>query len=150
MLMLGSLIMIMAPAIPMPDNPGDWAPSMNDILFMMKSPVKNLGLSLSVIFLAGAVMMRFLPESRLAAAFKLKESISKEDGYHAVADMSSMIGKEGITLTALRPSGIAVFEDQRLDVTAGNHFIDINTPVRIVHTESLRVVVEPVSKENIS
>lgn len=56
-------------------------------------------------------------------------------------DMSSLVGKEGVTVTYLRPAGVADIEGRRVDVVAEGLLIDANRPVRVLRVDGNRVVV---------
>ncbi len=48
----------------------------------------------------------------------LTESTSTESGYVSNVNRLELIGREGVTVTPLRPSGTNWIEDERLDVVA--------------------------------
>jgi membrane-bound serine protease (ClpP class) len=56
-----------------------------------------------------------------------------------------------MTLTALRPAGTIVLDDERIDVVSEGSFIGKDKRVKIVKSEGARIVVreitEPLSKE---
>ena len=52
------------------------------------------------------------------------------------------VGAEGETASALRPSGIAMFGDNRLDVLSGGEHIPSGTRVRVTEVSGNRIVVE--------
>ena len=56
------------------------------------------------------------------------------------------IGREGVTQTPLRPSGIIVIDGERKSVVTEGEFLDAGKTVRIIHVNGSRIVVEPVSK----
>ncbi|HYG77136.1 MAG TPA: NfeD family protein [Planctomycetota bacterium] len=58
--------------------------------------------------------------------------------------LTELVGKEGVTLTTLRPGGAAMIGQQRVDVVTQGKFVDPNTPVRVIQVEGSRVVVEPI------
>ena len=58
--------------------------------------------------------------------------------------MADMIGREGVTLTTLRPAGDADFDGQRLDVVSEGAFIEKGSKVRIASIEGLRIIVKQV------
>jgi membrane-bound serine protease (ClpP class) len=62
----------------------------------------------------------------------------------AVDDKAAeLIGKEGTTLTALRPAGAAEIEGRRLDVVTDGVFVEAGRPVRVVSVDGARIVVAP-------
>ncbi len=58
-----------------------------------------------------------------------------------VEDLSGLVGKEGVTLTYLRPAGVADLEGRRVDVVAEGTMIDAHRPVKVVLVDGNRVVV---------
>lgn len=54
---------------------------------------------------------------------------------------AELLGKTGMALTALRPSGVAKLDGRRVDVVAESNFIDSGEAVSVVTVEGNRVVV---------
>lgn len=71
----------------------------------------------------------------------LFDAARKEDGYVSNINRSELLGEEGITLTILRPSGTAIFHDERIDVVSEGNYIAKNTKVKVIKVEGARVVV---------
>ncbi|GGI40092.1 NfeD family protein [Mammaliicoccus stepanovicii] len=74
----------------------------------------------------------------------LKDSTNKESGYTSHDDRSHLIGKLCTTYTALRPSGIILVDDQRIDAVSDGSFIQKDQEVRIIQVEGTRVVVREI------
>jgi membrane-bound serine protease (ClpP class) len=55
-----------------------------------------------------------------------------------------LLGREGITLTKLRPAGKARFGDERLFVVTEGGFVDAETRVRVVDVQGNRIVVQKI------
>ena len=55
-----------------------------------------------------------------------------------------LVGKEGVARTPLRPSGVAVFGDERVDVLTEGERVDPGARVRVVAVKGNRVVVRSV------
>lgn len=73
----------------------------------------------------------------------LRKRLSIAEGSTVGAEkFAALSGKTGVTLTPLRPSGMARIEGQRVDViTDGNH-LGVGVSVRVVRVEGNKVVVE--------
>jgi len=71
----------------------------------------------------------------------LTDSTNTESGYVSNVNRLELIGREGITVTPLRPSGTVKLDDERLDVVAEGSFIENNTKVKVVKVEGSRIVV---------
>ncbi|WP_432813807.1 NfeD family protein [Staphylococcus canis] len=74
----------------------------------------------------------------------LKDSTNKESGYTSHTDRSYLIGAIGTTHTDLRPSGIILIDDQRIDAVSEGSFIPKQTKVKIIEVEGTRVVVREI------
>jgi len=73
----------------------------------------------------------------------LRKRLSREQGFSAQkSTLSAYIGKEGKTVTDLRPSGIAGIDGERLDVVTDGRYIERGTPVRVVSVTGNQVIVE--------
>lgn len=57
-------------------------------------------------------------------------------------ELEGLIGETGITVSPLRPAGIADVGGRRLDVVTDSEFLDAGVPIRICEVEGPRVVVE--------
>ncbi len=57
-------------------------------------------------------------------------------------EMKTIIGKRGRTVTALRPSGIAIIDGKRVDVCSEAEFIDRGEEILVESTDGMRVLVK--------
>ncbi|WP_371018234.1 NfeD family protein [Pseudalkalibacillus sp. JSM 102089] len=71
----------------------------------------------------------------------LSDSTKSEFGYVSNATREELLGMEGVAVTPLRPSGIAEFGDERLDVVTEGSFLTVGTAVKVVKTNGSRVIV---------
>jgi membrane-bound ClpP family serine protease len=108
----------------------------------------GLGVTLIVLALSGisiSVSLKSAATGRISrSALILRESESREEGYAAVKDMDMFLGKEGVTLSTLRPAGIAEFDGVRLNVVSDGEYIQRNAQVRIDKIEGARIVVKEI------
>ncbi len=65
-------------------------------------------------------------------------------GYESAERRTDLIGAEGVAATDLRPSGVGMFNDERVDIVSQSEWIEEGTPVRIVSAEGYRQVVRPI------
>lgn len=73
----------------------------------------------------------------------LRESIEEKSTSLSNVEMQQLVGQEGIALSALRPSGSAMFGDKRLDVMTEGEFVKKGAKIVIMRVEGLRVLVKP-------
>ncbi|MBH5318135.1 nodulation protein NfeD [Paenibacillus sp. GSMTC-2017] len=78
--------------------------------------------------------------------FILREQLSTENGFLSADLKTSLIGQQGVSLTTLRPSGIALIGEERVDVVTEGEFIDVNKPVQVVKAEGTWVFVKELNK----
>jgi len=108
----------------------------------------GLGMTAVVIAVIGSAvvfMLRSASKGRLSkSGFILKEAETVENGYRAAEIGAAVPGMEGIASTVLRPTGIAVFGEERLNVMTDGDFINPGTPVVITATEGAKIVVKRV------
>lgn len=74
----------------------------------------------------------------------LTDSTSTESGYVSNVNRLELIGRVGITITPLRPSGTVKVDDERLDVVAEGGFIEKDIAVKVIKVEGSRIVVREV------
>lgn len=76
--------------------------------------------------------------------FVMNESAVSKGITAGTSDYTSLIGKEGKTVSTLRPSGIAEIEGNRYDVVALGEFIDPDKAIRVESVEGVRIVVKEI------
>lgn len=105
----------------------------------------GLVLTTALLFAMGGgwQIMRKMPSNRRLTTLGifLGESTSKEDGFVSADRREDLVGREGVAMTDLRPSGTGVFGEERLDVVSDSEWIAHGTPIRIVASEGYRHVV---------
>ncbi|MDT8861791.1 nodulation protein NfeD [Alkalihalobacillus sp. MEB130] len=74
-------------------------------------------------------------------------STNTEEGYISNETRKELIGQIGTTLTPLRPSGSAVFEQERLDVVSEGGYIGQGSKIEVVYTAGSRIVVREVKEQ---
>lgn len=98
---------------------------------------------LMVLAIAVSMSLRSVANGRLSRSrMILKERETDEAGYRSVEDMQVFVGREGVTSSVLRPTGIADFDGVRLNVCSEGDFIQPGQKVRIIRVEGSRVLVK--------
>ncbi len=75
---------------------------------------------------------------------------SKSDRAAVDHDVQRFVGQIGTTNSLLRPSGIAVFNGERVDVISNGEYIEAGVSVRALSFASNRLVVETVEQQKIN
>jgi membrane-bound serine protease (ClpP class) len=52
-----------------------------------------------------------------------------------------LVGRDGVAMTDLRPSGTALVGEERVDVVTEGEFISQGSPLRVLRSEGYRLVV---------
>jgi membrane-bound serine protease (ClpP class) len=76
----------------------------------------------------------------------LTTSTKSELGYVSNVTRKELIGKVGYAYTVLRPSGTAIFDDERLDVVSEGGYIEQGKQVKIIATQGSRILVREISE----
>ena len=76
--------------------------------------------------------------------------LSREKGVTSQdPELNSLLGQTGKALSALRPSGLALFEEKRLDVVSRGEYLEKGCPVIIIAIRGNQIVVkEHVAKQH--
>lgn len=105
-------------------------------------------MSLSILIAIVVAIVTFIILYRSVGAEKgffrkiiLRDRTTSDQGYVSVEDRSFLIGKEGIAVTPLRPSGTITIDQERFDVVSEGSYIGKGTNVEIVRVEGMRIVV---------
>lgn len=71
----------------------------------------------------------------------LNTDLNSNRGFLSSADYSALLGKKGTTLTGLRPTGKAVFEETIVDVLSEGGSIPKDSEIEVVKVEGSKIVV---------
>jgi membrane-bound serine protease (ClpP class) len=115
-------------------------PSMSEVI----SSFGFVAVAILLLAVFAFALVRHLPYSRSLKGILLSDATTREAGYLSAPDRQDLIGAVGRTITDLRPSGTAVFGDERVDVVTEGPFIDAGVPVKILRAEGYRHVVREV------
>jgi len=106
-------------------------------------------ISISILALAGLAyaFLRHLTRSRSVSGILLRSSTSRDTGYLSAPERQDLIGREGVALTDLHPSGTAAIDDERIDVVTEGPWIEEGARVTILRAEGYRHIVREVEVE---
>ena len=114
---------------------------------MLAVPLLNLFTAILAAVLVIAILARFLPRTGLYRRFALMTSNPRgpslaDAPYKFATALALTPGTQGTAITVLRPSGKARFADHVVDVVTEGEFIASQTPVTVIQTDGMRVVVK--------
>lgn len=105
-------------------------------------------LGAAVTFLVSAVATTVLIWAALRSRTVRRAGLEHDQkGYQAPDDYSALVGKEGVTISPLRPAGIAEIGGARMDVVTDGEFLASGTPVKVLSIEGVRIVVTRMERE---
>ena len=84
---------------------------------------------------------RYFHRRGMLRRFILLEQATREGGYSSSINLDNLLGKEGVTITPLRPSGLVEVEQSRYDVVSEGSFVAAGNRVKVIRVEGSRVVV---------
>jgi len=114
---------------------------------MLAIPLLNLFLAIIAAVIVIGLLARYLPRTSIYRRFALiasnppGPSLAAAPREFATA-LALSPGMHGVSLSILRPSGKARFADHVVDVVTQGEFVAPNTPVTVVQTDGMRVVVK--------
>ena len=112
----------------------------------ISSAILTLAASLVMLVIAMFSLGRFLPRSNRFNQLVLAPTLSRETGHTSADSHVEWIGRSGIALTTLRPSGTAEIDDLRIDVVTSGEYIEKGSAVEVVAVKGSRVQVREVRK----
>jgi membrane-bound serine protease (ClpP class) len=112
----------------------------------------TLSLSFVAVFVIIFLSLKFIPRTgfwkRLRSRIVLTSREESGQGYRGTpASWEKFLGKEGKSLTILRPAGRAVFGEEILDVVSEGSFINRDSRVKVIKVEGNRIIVAERGKE---
>ncbi|MFM1550489.1 MAG: NfeD family protein, partial [Lentisphaeria bacterium] len=144
--LFGGLFMAMIPNLPDVTKMPDFMPEIS-LWPYIEQALMNTSIAVLLIAVGGYCLGRYLPNLPFFDRLILRSATRASDGYVApnVEENSKLIGEMGMTLTPLRPSGIAIINNRRVDVVSNGDFIDQDERIMVKRVQGARVVVIPVA-----
>jgi membrane-bound serine protease (ClpP class) len=80
-----------------------------------------------------------------ASSWSLHKTLSRDEGVASQSpDLAAWVGREGVAVTNLRPSGTVMIGDTRLDAVTDGDYVSSGTPVKVTLVSGNRMVVEKI------
>ena len=117
------------------------------VVLTAKTFVQGLILSIIIVVILGimlSIVLYSATKGKMSKTLILKDSTNSEEGFNGTEDMHALLGKEGTTLTVLRPSGCVDIEGIHLDVVTGGEYVEKGVPIRVIEVEGNRIVVREI------
>lgn len=118
------------------------------LVFPESSTAWRMLAAVTVLSVVGVgVLIKLFGSTYFWRRISLGESQTKDIGYVASKDSKDLVGTTGMTVTPLRPSGIAEIKGERVDVVTQGDFIDKEIPIKVVDVKGSRIVVAKQKEE---
>src|SRR5882724_8406059 len=113
----------------------------------LAAPLLNMFIAIVGSFIVIALLARYLPRTIIYRRFALMDSNPPGPSLAGIprqfaTALTLAPGTQGTAITVLRPSGKARFADRIVDVVTEGEFIGPQTPVTVILTDGMRVVVK--------
>jgi membrane-bound ClpP family serine protease len=115
------------------------------IFLVSDSFVEGAVIALVILVLLGimfAIILGLLSKAKLKSTLILKDEQNKENGYISNSDLNYLLGKEGVAITDLRPSGTADFNGIEFDVISEGKYIAKETKIVIYKVQGSKLIVK--------
>jgi len=109
---------------------------------LFKTAILQLTFSLLASLIIFYFLLKYLPKTKMFNKLILNKNIEEKSGYTAKKEVSALVGKEGIAITDLRPSGAVKIDGKRIDAVTHGEYIEKGSGVTVVEEEGSKVVVE--------
>lgn len=121
------------------------------IVFQAKTLLEGLILFLIIsviIFVLALIVARSFRKGFLyRSSLVLKNNADKDKGYVSNDDYSHLVGKQGVSLTPLRPAGMVDIDGERADVVTDGEFIKRGEQLVVTKVSGRRILVKKVETE---
>lgn len=103
----------------------------------LKTALYTISLSTLGAIVLFLLFAKLLPHTPMWQDIVLEETLKS-----SLEDNEQFLGKEGITLTVLKPTGFALIEGKRIEVCSSGEFLPKNTKVHVVEVVGKKIIVE--------
>ena len=120
------------------------------MIYIHHGGVAALGVTVCILAIMGIVVslaLRSASKGRLSKSAMILNETEDASVMDVSEDLSVFIGKQGVTTTVLRPTGMAEFDGMRLNVEAEGEFIPKDTPVTVHRLDGRNVIVKKLRNE---
>lgn len=105
--------------------------------------------SLIIAVAATVILAVILAKQAARKGFLLRLSLpNTERDFFSTSERRDLVGKEGVAITPLRPSGMADIDGERINVVTEGGFLDVGVPLSVTKVEGGRVIVKPIQQKS--
>lgn len=100
------------------------------------------GILLVALAIAMTVVVVIFHSKKLGSPIALKEEMQAHDNFLTAEDMEYLLGKEGVTVTDLRPSGKIDIDGVVFDVRSETVYVEKGTKVQVIRVQNGNIIVK--------
>jgi membrane-bound ClpP family serine protease len=115
------------------------------IFIVSDTLVEGAIITIIVLALIGAmlaIILGLLSKSKLKSPIILKDEQKKDKGYISSNDLKYLLGKHGVALTDLRPTGTGDFDGINFDVISEGSYLLKDTKLVIYKVQGSKIIVK--------
>lgn len=101
-----------------------------------------IGIGILLAFI-GYRIYKLIKNKKIYSNIILKETVNIDE--KSIVDYTHLLDKDGITITPLRPYGIAEFNGTELEVSSNGDYIEINVKVRVISINNDKIIVKKIN-----
>ncbi len=109
--------------------------------------VVTLAATMALLIVLAFSLSRYLPRSSRFGQLVLVPDLASASGFTSSDTRDDLVGRRGVALTPLRPSGAAEIDGRRVDVVTAGEFVEARSPIRVVSVHGSRIEVRKAEPE---
>ncbi|MFB4211869.1 nodulation protein NfeD [Shouchella sp. JSM 1781072] len=110
--------------------------------------VISIAIALFISIAAAIILFVFFGDRGPWKKLVLQAQTKTEEGYLSKETNHDLVGSTGKALSDLRPAGIALINDERLDVVSEGSYIGRGSKLKVVYTSGARIVVREIEQND--
>lgn len=107
----------------------------------VKEAIESLSISIILTTIITILLIRRGYRFKAFHKVVLNTNLDRESGYVSSEEKEEYLGREGVAITELRPTGVIEIDGQRLDALSEGTFIPKDTKVKVIKVEGSKIIV---------
>ncbi|MFD2158043.1 nodulation protein NfeD [Rubritalea tangerina] len=138
--MMGAALILAMVDVDMLDSFKDTKDGLIGFTALLGWPLIYMTMGLFIAVLGSFVAMRFMPVMPMYGSLAVEAELASGTGEENHND--ELVGKEGMTVTELRPSGRVRIDGEIHEVVSQAGFVEVDAKVRVVSADGMRILVD--------
>ncbi len=114
------------------------------VFLLADSAMEGAVITIAVLALLGilmAIVLWLLSHGKLKSPLILDEEQKKTEGYLSSSDLNYLLGRKGVTVTDLHPTGVGQFDGVNFDVRSEGSYLSKGVKIEIIKVEGSKLFV---------